>query len=393
LLPKRVSDLQKKYSEILSRSTKKIHSSPTITSGVSSVIDSFEQDYSLCNDDLEPVQSSSDVGPKGSQLYSPVWSPQFPSPDGKGLSALLKESPESSSPSQIEEYSLTRSNLSQLVPEISTPSQILTLVRADIMSALTLKNQRYYVSSDEDWRVFNQYRNGNQVDLTILERHNIPMTVGKFNCLKDGIWLNDEVVNFYMSMLQNYDERKYVTMSDYIKTHSLTIREYRKSHFFNTFLMERLLNTHKEYRFDQVVRWFKKIPNILEYDKLFIPININNTHWTLGVVYIQLKKIVYYCSVHGKGGKYLEGLKRWIKDSYLHYGIRDEDWSQWTFDEDRKCPRQTDGYSCGVFVCMFADFLMDNLPLDFTASDAKVYFRSKIGIDILRGEVSYCNSI
>jgi Ulp1 family protease len=261
------------------------------------------------------------------------------------------------------------------------------------MSALTLKNQRYYIASDEDWRVFNQYRTGNQLDFTILERHNIPMTVGKFKCLRDGTWLNDEVINFYMSMLQNYDERKYMIMRDYIKTHSLTIRHYRKSHFFNTFLMERLLNTHKEYRFDQVVRWFKNIPNILEIDKFFIPININNTHWTLGVVYIQLKKIVYYCSVHGKGGKYLEGLKRWIKDSYLHYGVRDEDWSQWTFDEDRKCPRQTDGYSCGVFVCMFADFLVDNLKLDFTASDVKVYFRSKIGIDILRGELSYCNSI
>jgi hypothetical protein len=91
LLPKRVSDLQKKYTEILSKSTKKLHSRPTITSDVSASIGAFEQDYAIFDDDLEPVQSPAEVGPIRSHLYSPLWSPQFPSPDGKGLSDLLIE--------------------------------------------------------------------------------------------------------------------------------------------------------------------------------------------------------------------------------------------------------------------------------------------------------------
>jgi Ulp1 family protease len=36
----------------------------------------------------------------------------------------------------------------------------------------------------------------------VIDKFKIPMTVSNIECLRPGIWLNDEVINFYMRMLQ-----------------------------------------------------------------------------------------------------------------------------------------------------------------------------------------------
>jgi hypothetical protein len=322
-------------------------------------------------------------GPKGSQLFSPLFSPLFPSPKESNLIDLLNESPESvlnsETPFDFGDYSISRRNLSEIEPDNFIPSQVLPTYSREQMSCLSLRDQRFIISTSEEWAMFDKLRNGKNFSTLILEKYDIPITVAKYNCLREGAWLNDEIINFYFKMLQAYDMKK-----------QKNVVGYRKSHFFNSFHMTRLLDTHNEYRFESVARWVKKISHILDYEKIFFPININSSHWTLGVVYIQLKKVVYYCSMHCKGGKYLKGLQSWLQDTYLQFGIDSEDWTLWTFVEDGRCPRQSDGFSCGIFVCMFADFLVDNLALNFTALDAKVFFRSKIGLDILRGELSYC---
>lgn len=85
----------------------------------------------------------------------------------------------------------------------------------------------------------------------------------KIMCLKPNTWLNDEVVliffpvrsifdfntqviNFYMSMLQERD----AVMCERTKR--------SPSHFFNSFFMERLLITDNRYNYRNVQRWSKK---------------------------------------------------------------------------------------------------------------------------------------
>ena len=45
-----------------------------------------------------------------------------------------------------------------------------------------------------------------------------------------------------------------------------------------------------------IIRWTKNF-DIFEKDKLFFPINIDNTHWTMMVVYVQDKRVMYLDSM------------------------------------------------------------------------------------------------
>ena len=49
-------------------------------------------------------------------------------------------------------------------------------------------------------------------------------------------------------------------------------------------------------------RWTRKI-DLFSKHKVFFPINISNTHWTLAVSYMDEKKIVYYDSLGGVGDR------------------------------------------------------------------------------------------
>ena len=52
-------------------------------------------------------------------------------------------------------------------------------------------------------------------------------------------------------------------------------------------------------------------------------------------------------------------------------------------------PQQNNSNDCGVFILMFADFILENIPLiNFNQSDIPM-FRKKICLHITRGELSY----
>ena len=154
--------------------------------------------------------------------------------------------------------------------------------------------------------------------------------------------------------------------------------------------MERLLNTNKEYRFENVRRWTSQLDDLRLYHRFLFPINIDNHHWTLGAVDMVKKEVVFYDSLRGEGARYTEALLHWVRDIFHLYDYApSEDWSYWNITVSKEGPRQTDGHSCGVFVTMYADYLSDDLPFTFTTSDVHLYFRTKIGTDILRGQLSY----
>ena len=66
----------------------------------------------------------------------------------------------------------------------------------------------------------------------------------------------------------------------------------------------------------------KKI-DIFVMEKLFFPININNTHWVLAVAFIQSKRIQFFDSMVGSCNqrKFLKsGLLRWLSDESIVKG-------------------------------------------------------------------------
>ena len=112
----------------------------------------------------------------------------------------------------------------------------------------------------------------------IIEKFSIDMTVKKLQCLRPRQWLNDEVINFYFHMLMS--------------------GLYRRDGFFSfsSFFFVKLLVPNVGYTYKNVRRWTKNV-DIFSKKKIFIPINIGNSHWTLLLIDLMIKTISYYDSL------------------------------------------------------------------------------------------------
>jgi sentrin-specific protease 1 len=156
--------------------------------------------------------------------------------------------------------------------------------------------------------------------------------------------------------------------------------------------------------------------SIFNLDKIFFPINLNNEHWVCAVAFMHKKRIQFYDSQGGDGIHYLEILFRYIKDEYLDKnGVPLPDQDDWelvpcapdtphqrngmyndatflfvpsrtpTYFNVRLSPPLAPGYDCGVFTCMFADFLAKDCPLVFNQSHI-TQCREHIAVSIMNGQ-------
>ena len=198
--------------------------------------------------------------------------------------------------------------------------------------------------------------------------------------MRPGVWLNDEMINYYIhGMLLQRDKRL-----------SNLIPNRKKSHAFNSFFMDKLVKDSRRYKYDNVKSW-SKLFDAFELDKIFIPINIGNSHWVLGVIFIQKKEVRYYDSMHGDGKLYRDAMMRWVVDeAKAKKGIAINE-AEWKSIAVETTPQQFNGTDCGVFTIMAADFLSDDLPVnEQTYGQANMpYFRQKIVNDMYRGKLDY----
>jgi len=197
--------------------------------------------------------------------------------------------------------------------------------------------------------------------------------------LKQGTWLDDEIINFYAKMLQERDDML------------SSIHGRRKSYFFKSDFMIQLCDsgTSQQYNYSNVKRWAKNV-NLLEMDRIYCPINIRRSHWTLLVIFVQEKKIRYYDSLGNYKNsfvRYSTAARNYMRDKHLELQ-RPFDANQWQLSNTVNVPRQVNGIDCGVFTIMYMDFLMDRLPIIFSQDDI-LLCRRKICASILRGSLKY----
>eukprot|EP01034_Spumella_vulgaris_P031276 gene31276-38643_t len=215
----------------------------------------------------------------------------------------------------------------------------------------------------------------------VIDKFSIDMTRAKLVCLKPSTWLNDEVINFYMNMLQERD----LLLTE--KAGGETAR--KSSHYFSSFFIDRLCADRK-YNYKNVQRWSRKF-DVFAKDKVFMPINLSQTHWVMAVAFVQRREIHYYDSMNGSGDRYLPHIMQWLvdeaKDKKKGSIVIDPlEWKQISMREDT--PQQRNGVDCGVFSTICADFLSDDLPLLYAQEDMGEY-RIKIGAAIMRGVITY----
>jgi len=200
--------------------------------------------------------------------------------------------------------------------------------------------------------------------------------------LAPGQWLSDEVIHCWYSLLAKGDATTY-------RTHG---GSGKRSHFFKSFFFTSLLKDGKEgsYCYDEVKSWSKKVPggDIFELDKIIVPCNCDNMHWTCLCVYMQKRSIVYYDSMHysmkGKDQHFLSGMMHYIKEEHKtkkRYALPYSE--SWSLVTDPLCPQQENNHDCGVFSCMIAECLSKNVQPDFTQQDVTRNARSWIVTTIL----------
>jgi sentrin-specific protease 1 len=109
-------------------------------------------------------------------------------------------------------------------------------------------------------------------------------------------------------------------------------------------------------------------------------------HWTCVVAFMQEKRIQYYDAMQGDGMAYLKVLFQYLQDEHLDKKKKAlPNAHQWTLVRcTADTPRQQNGFDCGVFTCMYADFLSQNCPLIFDQSHMP-QCREHIALSIMAG--------
>jgi hypothetical protein len=184
-------------------------------------------------------------------------------------------------------------------------------------------------------------------------------------------WLNDESINEYLGLVTKHANKN-------IKP-KLTPR----MHAFSTFFFTSL----REGGYKKVARWAKRAnlagTALLDVEKIFIPINPSQSHWTLAVVQPRIQRVTHYNS-YGSGSKaYLDIICEWLQGE-LGPGFNKDDWD---LDYTTESPQQTNGSDCGVFTVTTAKQIMLGIsPMAYGASDIPTQRRRMVA-ELVNGEL------
>lgn len=202
-------------------------------------------------------------------------------------------------------------------------------------------------------------------DEVLAEGFGLRITRKDIHTLAGLNWLNDEVINFYMNLLI---------------ARGTASNKYPKVHAMNTFFYPKLLSGgHSSLR-----RWTRKV-DIFAQDLVVVPIHLD-IHWCMSIIDFRDKSILYYDSMGGNNPKCLMALKQYLQDESQDKKKQPYDMSNWTLQSAKNIPQQMNGSDCGMFSCMFAEYVCANKKITFTQDDMP-YFRNKMVYEILKGKL------
>jgi len=220
-------------------------------------------------------------------------------------------------------------------------------------------------------------RQGRDTDV-VVSGFNVDILRCDIRTCAPSMWLNDQVVNFFMKLLEQRDDA--LAAAAVAKG-----EERRKNCFFSSFFMSKLLDDDKGYKYSNVKRW-SKAGDLFTYDKVFFPVNIDNSHWCLAVIHMQKKEIQYFDSAQGSGREYLIHLQRYLQDEHQDKKNAAFDPSVWKLvpSDWKVVPQQTNSSDCGSFATAFAYLLSEGLPINYISQADMDTFRQRLIMSIIR---------
>lgn len=180
--------------------------------------------------------------------------------------------------------------------------------------------------------------------------------------LKGLNWLNDEIINFYMSL---------------ICERSQTQNGMPKCHAFTTFFYPKLIKDG----YNTLKRWTRKT-DIFTHDLILIPIHLG-LHWTLSCIDFACKEVRYYDSMNGNNNECLKALRNYLKDEFADKKGGQFDFTNWNFFHVKDVPQQMNGSDCGMFTCKYAEFLSRGKTVFNFNQSHMPYFRRRMIWEII----------
>jgi len=119
-------------------------------------------------------------------------------------------------------------------------------------------------------------------------------------------------------------------------------------------------------------------------DKIFVPVHLG-THWCLAVIDTVAKEICYYDSLLGHNKHCLDCLRKYLSDEAKNKRNELLDLQLWQEVHKTDIPKQLNGYDCGMFMLLYIDRLVHELPLDFSQKDVSKY-RQRLMLTILHAK-------
>lgn len=201
-------------------------------------------------------------------------------------------------------------------------------------------------------------------DEILVEAYGLRITRKDINTLADLNWLNDEVINFYMNLLISRG----------------TSDKFPKVHAMNTFFYPKLLSGGHS----SLKRWTRKI-DIFAQDIVVVPVHLG-IHWCMSIIDFRDKSIRYFDSMGGTNSKCLSALRQYLEDESMDKKKKSFDTSDWKLKSEKNIPQQMNGSDCGVFSCMFAEYICADRKITFSQDDMP-YFRNKMAYEILKNKL------
>nr|XP_009487915.1 PREDICTED: sentrin-specific protease 2 [Pelecanus crispus] len=194
----------------------------------------------------------------------------------------------------------------------------------------------------------------------------LKVTREDIHTLRNLRWLNDEVINFYMSLLVERNKKE----------------GYPAVHAFSTFFYPKLISGG----YKAVRRWTRGV-DLFKQDLILVPIHLR-VHWALVVIDVRKKTVKYFDSMGQKGDKICETLFQYLQEESRDKRNVELTFSEWTLHsmESHEIPQQLNGSDCGVFMCKYADYISRDKPITFTQNHMP-YFRKRMVWEIIHQQL------
>lgn len=217
---------------------------------------------------------------------------------------------------------------------------------------------KYKLDSSENEKRVQFFKSEN-----VISRFNIDLTTQHLRCLDITNWLNDEVINMYLSLVVETKPLMFCTSSA----------------FFVSMVQKGIES-------QEIFKWYKH-DKLFELKYLFIPIHMVPNHWIGVYVDFKNKYINYMDSFGNVDYRVAQWIMWYLKKRHKIEKGSDLIVGDWEFyNSGRTCPQQTNAYDCGVFVCQYFRHIANNVQLTFTQRDI-VNIRSEMQMDLINGIV------